>query len=76
MNGVANFPGPDTAAIARGLSKTLALGEKLCMKLERVHQPAEPPELRSPFDGCNLVDVRKNHERADIRKRLAIARAR
>ncbi len=50
-------------------ASTAAHGSLARMKLEHLHQPAELPELRFPFDGCNLVDVRKTHERADTRKR-------
>ena len=35
---------------------------------EHVHELAESSELRSAIDGCDLVDFRKNHQRADSRK--------
>ena len=41
---------------------------------EHVHEPTESSELRSAFNGCDLVDLRKNHQRADSGKGTLIAR--
>ena len=36
---------------------------------EHIHELTESFELRPAFDGCNLLDIRRNHERADSGKR-------
>ncbi len=67
---VGSLVGPGTVAMAAGLSKTFALGERIHHEVRKhIYELAESPQLRAAIDGCVLTfDLRKDNKRPNLRE--------